>query len=147
MVEHDSVPSAVHSFLDTLMPPPYSGVFSVGNWSESVTFTYFLGNILNTEVVPINDNASVMVYYMWVPSREGRANCLLYVVSEPEYHRVFSNPEYLSDMLQTHAPVLYTGDWFYDSEQRCLVAYLGPDKEPSSVATWEECTKSTVSFK
>lgn len=147
MVEHDSVPSAVEAFIDILIPPPYSGVSNVSNWSECVTFAYFLGNILSTEVVRIDDTKSVMVYYMWVPSREAGANCLLYVVSAPEYHRVFNNPEYLSDILQTHAPTLYTGDWFYNSDRRCLVACLGLNNEPSSVATWEECTKSIVSSK
>ena len=147
MLESDEVPPEVYAFIDTLIPPPYNGGLSVGNWSECVTFEYFLGSILNTAVVYLPDDKCVVLHYMWVPTYAAKGNCLLYVVSPPEYRRAATNPTYMLDILQTQAPVLYSSDWCYDSEQRCLVSHHWPNTEQTSYMTWEECVKSNISFK
>lgn len=149
MLNKDNTPTEVHTFLDTLIPPPYNGEASVTNWSSRVSFRYFLDNILKAAFVNVGEDRVCLVYYMYVPEYITSYNYILYSVSEPAYLSAFvTNTEVMSRLLREHAPDMYSNHWVYDREQKCLATWCLPDsEEPVARMTWEECIKSTVSFK
>lgn len=149
MLNKDNTPTEVHAFLDALTHPPYNGETSVTSWGHCVSFQYFLDNILKAAFVNVGEGKVCLVYYMYVPEYTTASNYIMYSVSKPAYISSFVNNTHVIGMLlREHAPDMYSNHWVLDRDRECLVPWCEPDsEEPIGRMSWEECVKSSVSFK